>query len=70
MNDDKTPQNNDDVGEDPSHLAYSVRDKGDRRSGIDRRHFSYVGYIPERRIGDERRGNPYRRETKIQIPPL
>ncbi len=65
MNDDKTPQNNDDVGEDPSHLGYSVRDKGNRRSGIDRRCFSYVGYLPERRSGEERRGTLDRRETKI-----
>ncbi len=60
MNDDQTPQNNnDDVGEDPSHLGYSVKDKGDRRSGIDRRHFTYLSYIPERRRGPERRGETY-----------
>ncbi len=62
MNDDKTPRNNDDIAEDPSHLGYSVKDKGDRRSGIDRRHFTYLSYIPERRIGVERRG-------KIHPPP-
>ena len=70
MTDDKRPdplkQNKDDVEEDPSYLVYSARDKGDRRSGIARRRFSYVGYIPERRISEERRGNPERRETKTQ----
>ena len=59
MNDDKTPRNNDDVGEDPSHLGYSIKDKGNRRSGIDRRHFTYLSYIPERRSGQERRNKTY-----------
>ena len=54
----------DDAGEDPSYLVYNVREKGDRRSGIDRRLFSYKGYIPERRSGEERRGNLNRRKTK------
>ena len=30
-------------------------DKGGRRSGYDRRHFSYSDHIPERRSGKERR---------------
>lgn len=29
----------------------------DRRSGIDRRQFSYYAHIPERRSGKERRSN-------------
>ena len=70
MNKEKTPdpskQNNDAEIEDPSQLGYEVRSKGNRRSGIDRRQFSYVGYIPERRSGEERRGNPERRETNTQ----
>lgn len=34
-----------------------------RRSGIDRRQFSYSTHIPERRVKDERRGRqPERRE--------
>ena len=61
MNNEKIPDPlktiNDDAGEDPSCLVYNVREKGDRRSGIDRRLFSYEGYIPERRSGVERRGN-------------
>ena len=70
MNDDNTPRNNDDVEEDSSRLAYTVRGKGNRRSGLDRRRFSYVGYIPERRSGEERRGNPERRDTKTQNPTI
>jgi hypothetical protein len=38
-----------------------VSDKGDRRSGIDRRSFSYAKHIPERRSGMERRSNLDRR---------
>ena len=64
MNDDKTPGKNGDFTEDPSYLVYNVREKGDRRSGIDRRLFLYEGYIPERRSGIERRGNPDRRKAK------
>jgi hypothetical protein len=67
MNNEKIPDplktiNNDD-GEDPSCLVYNVREKGDRRSGIDRRLFSYEGYIPERRSGEERRGDLRIRKT-------
>lgn len=35
-------------------LDHQIRD--DRRSGIERRCFSYTVYIPERRSGRERRG--------------
>ena len=54
---------NDDAGEDSSYMVYDVREKGDRRSGIDRRLFSYKGYIPERRSGKERRGDLNRRNS-------
>ncbi|HDM10207.1 MAG TPA: hypothetical protein ENF92_06795 [Desulfobacteraceae bacterium] len=37
------------------------RDKGGRRSGIDRREFSYSSHIPERRSGRERRSGKDRR---------
>lgn len=37
------------------------RDNGGRRSGIDRREFSYSGYIPERRVIAERRSDSDRR---------
>jgi len=35
--------------------ALEIRDNGGRRSGIDRRRFSYDGYIPERRLYTGRR---------------
>lgn len=37
---------------------------GDRRTGIDRRHFSYTFYVPERRFG-ERRQFVRRKEDRI-----
>ena len=64
MNDDKTLRKNGEVEEEPSHMIYNVREKGDRRSGIDRRLFLYESYVPERRSGIERRGNIDRRRTK------
>jgi hypothetical protein len=39
-------------------------DSGDRRSGGDRRTFSYTCYIPERRLGAERRNGQDRRRNK------
>lgn len=39
-----------------------VSDKGGRRTGIDRREFSYSAYAPERRSGKDRRGNKDRRQ--------
>ena len=42
---------------------FCLRDNGGRRSGLDRRGFSYSGHVPERRecaerrIGLDRRGN-------------
>jgi hypothetical protein len=36
-------------------VEFNLRDNGGRRAGIDRRHFSYTGHIPERRRGDDRR---------------
>ena len=64
MNDDKTPRKNDEAMVEPAYVIYNIREKGDRRSGIDRRLFLYKSYIPERRSGIERRGNPDRRKTK------
>lgn len=37
------------------NMAMSVKDGADRRSGIDRREFSYAIYSPEYRTGMERR---------------
>ena len=41
-------------------VVFSMPDPGGRRSGIERRRFSYSGYIPERRRED-RRETPSRR---------
>ena len=38
-----------------------VLDNGGRRSGLDRRQYSYTGHIPERRTGEERRSGQERR---------
>lgn len=40
---------------------FSLSDNGGRRSGIDRRLFSYSAHIPERRCGQERRSGSDRR---------
>ena len=40
---------------DSSQAAVGFRDNGGRRSGFDRRQFSYSDHIPERRIGEDRR---------------
>ena len=38
-----------------SKIMWKLRDNGGRRSGIDRRYFSYSDHIPERRKGEDRR---------------
>jgi len=38
-----------------------LSDKGGRRTGIDRRRYSYTVHIPERRYSEGRRQNPDRR---------
>ncbi len=40
-----------------------LKDNGGRRSGKDRRVFSYAGYLPERRTGRERRSGLDRRKS-------
>jgi hypothetical protein len=46
-----------------SHSGYALAlDNGGRRSGLDRRKFSYSGCIPERRSGRERRSGSDRRD--------
>jgi hypothetical protein len=39
-------------------------DNGGRRSGRDRRQFSYTMYLPERRSGEERRSGLDRRKPR------
>jgi hypothetical protein len=43
------------------YVDYNPRDNGGRRSGIERRRFSYAEHIPERRTGQDRRENGDRR---------
>lgn len=40
-----------------------LKDNGGRRSGKDRRVFSYAGYLPERRSGKDRRSGLDRRKA-------
>ena len=42
-------------------------DNGGRRSGADRRQFSYAFHIPERRISSDRRSGKDRREEPREI---
>ena len=51
----------------PEIERIQLKDNGGRRSGIDRRVFSYAGYLPERRTGEERRSGFDRRiKTRYQ----
>jgi hypothetical protein len=36
-------------------MAFNLEDNGGKRSGIERRRFSYSDHIPERRSGEDRR---------------
>lgn len=49
-----------------SSSVVAMRDNGGRRSGIDRRRFSYRDHIPERRSGLERRSGSDRRAEFIR----
>jgi hypothetical protein len=42
-------------------MSQILPDNGGRRSGIDRREFSYYAHIPERRSGKDRRSGNDRR---------
>ncbi|MBW2240175.1 MAG: hypothetical protein JRF39_14375 [Deltaproteobacteria bacterium] len=44
-----------------STMTHELLDNGGRRSGTDRREYTYTSYIPERRSGKERRGGLDRR---------
>lgn len=39
-----------------------IIDNGGRRSGVERRQYSYASHIPERRSGEERRSGNDRRD--------
>ena len=46
-------------------MKHVFSDNGGRRSGVDRRQFSYKDHIPERRSGKDRRsGNDRRRKSR------
>ena len=47
-------------------MRYILSDNGGRRSGIERREFSYDQHIPERRSGMDRRNGDDRR-LKLRI---
>jgi hypothetical protein len=46
--------------------AMGMRDKGGRRLGEDRRKLSILGYLPDRRFGQDRRANEDRR-TRMEM---
>lgn len=52
---------------DPAEIP-EIRDNRDRRSGIDRRYYSYSGHIPERRCEIDRRKLKDRRESALEEP--
>lgn len=45
-----------------------ISPKGGRRSGIERREFSFTVYVPERRSGEDRRQNNDRRQKSRILP--
>ena len=65
--------NKQNVDNDILKLFLPSTDESDRRSGIDRRRFSYAGHVPERRCGTERRSGPDRKslvELRANKKPL
>jgi hypothetical protein len=46
-----------------SKIILELRDYGGRRTGLDRRYFSYSDHIPERRHGEDRRSHGERRSA-------
>jgi hypothetical protein len=46
-----------------AQVVFSLVDSGGRRFGMERRRFSYDGYIPERRSGEDRRQMADRRSV-------
>lgn len=45
------------ISDETEVMASFIKDKGDKRLGLDRRQFSYDKHIPERRSGQDRRTN-------------
>lgn len=50
--------------------AIKLRDNGGRRTGLDRRQFTYSGYLPERRTGLDRRQLADRRKPRFSGMPI
>ena len=48
-------------------VDFTTKNNDGRRSGIDRRYFSYSDHIPERRMGSDRRSGKDRRCVLEQI---
>jgi hypothetical protein len=57
------------MGVEISNIILELRDYGGRRSGIDRRYFSYSDHIPERRLGKDRRACEERRSESDRRHP-
>ena len=49
------------IGSEP---VFPIGDNGGRRSGIERRQFSYAVHLPERRFGQDRRSGKDRRSAE------
>ena len=45
-------------------INIATKNNGDRRLGIDRRDLSYTAYLPERRLGKDRRSGFDRRSSQ------
>ena len=48
----------------PNRVVFNLGDNGGRRSGIERRRFSYAIHVPERRSDEDRRSDLDRRSEK------
>jgi hypothetical protein len=51
------------VSDEPEPVIQPTTDNGGRRSGLERRNFSYTVHVPERRSGTDRRAHDDRRKT-------
>jgi len=54
------------MGNDTQKILTIVSRSGDKRLGIERRRFSYHAHIPERRSGQDRRGEGESRELAAE----
>lgn len=54
------------MGTNKQRVLTFIPQNGDKRSGIERRRFSYHAHIPERRSGQDRRSEGERRELAAE----